>query len=103
MLKFATDGILSFSTKPLQISMGIGFISVGLAVCGILYVLFLRLTTNAWVPGWAAIMLTTLFFGGVQLFCVGILGEYIGRIYGEVKNRPLYIVQERFGYDKEKN
>jgi dolichol-phosphate mannosyltransferase len=98
MLRFATDGILSFSTKPLQLSVGLGMISSVIALMGIVYALFLRVFTSTWVEGWTAIMIAVLFIGGVQLVCIGILGEYIGRIYNEIKNRPLYIVQEYVGF-----
>jgi dolichol-phosphate mannosyltransferase len=98
MVRFATDGILSFSTKPLQMSVALGMFSASLALVGILYALMLRLFTNIWVEGWTALMIAVLFIGGVQLVCVGILGEYIGRIYNEVKNRPLYVVQEYLGF-----
>lgn len=100
MLRFATDGILSFSTKPLQISVALGMLCASLALIGIFYALYLRLFTNIWVEGWTALMIAVLFLGGVQLVCVGILGEYIGRIYNEVKNRPLYIVQEYLGFNQ---
>ncbi|SMC26525.1 dolichol-phosphate mannosyltransferase [Andreprevotia lacus DSM 23236] len=98
MLKFATDGIMSFSSKPLQMSIGLGMAAASLSLFGILYALFLRVFTNVWVEGWTALMIAVLFIGGVQLVCVGILGEYIGRIYSEVKRRPLYVVQEYIGY-----
>jgi dolichol-phosphate mannosyltransferase len=71
-----------------------------LALAGILYALWLRLFTNVWVEGWTALMIAVLFLGGVQLISVGILGEYIGRIYHEVKNRPLYVVQEYLGFNQ---
>ena len=98
MLRFATDGILSFSTKPLQMSVGLGMISAVMALMGIAYALFFRIFTSTWVEGWTALMIAVLFIGGVQLVCIGILGEYIGRIYNEVKNRPLYVVQEYVGF-----
>lgn len=98
MLHFATDGILSFSTRPLQISVALGAVSAGLALSGILYALVMRLFTNIWVEGWTALMIATLFIGGVQLIAVGILGAYVGRIYSEVKSRPLYVVQEYVGF-----
>ncbi|TJZ77365.1 glycosyltransferase family 2 protein [Chitiniphilus eburneus] len=98
MLRFATDGILSFSTKPLQMSIGLGLSAATLALSGIFYALVMRVFTNEWVEGWTALMIAVLFLGGVQLICVGILGEYIGRIYNEVKHRPLYVVQEYLGY-----
>ena len=98
MISFAIDGILSFSTKPLQMSIAMGFFSAVISILGIFYALFLRLFTNVWVEGWTALMIAVLFIGGVQLISVGILGEYVGRIYNEIKNRPLYVVQEYFGF-----
>jgi polyisoprenyl-phosphate glycosyltransferase len=98
MVKFATDGILSFSTKPLQMAISLGMFASALALLGILYALGLRLFTDIWVEGWTALMITVLFMGGVQLICVGILGEYVGRTYHEVKRRPLYIVNEYRGF-----
>ena len=100
MLGFATDGILSFSTKPLQMSVGLGMLSAIVSLVGILYALGLRLYTNIWVEGWTALMIAVLFLGGVQLICLGILGEYIGKIYNEVKQRPLYVVQEYSGFNQ---
>lgn len=99
MLAFATDGILSFSTKPLRVATGLGMASASLALLGIVYALVMRLFTNEWVEGWTALMIAILFLGGVQLICVGILGEYIGRIYNQSKGRPLYVVQEYVGFD----
>jgi polyisoprenyl-phosphate glycosyltransferase len=100
MLRFAIDGILSFSTKPLQMSVGLGMLCAVVALAGILYALVIRLFTRNWVEGWTTVVIAVLFIGGVQLICVGILGEYIGRIYSEVKNRPLYVVQEYRGFDR---
>lgn len=100
MLRFATDGILSFSTKPLQVAVGIGMFSSMLALLGIMYALALRLFTDIWVEGWTALMIAVLFMGGVQLISVGIVGEYVGRIYNEIKKRPLYVVEEYLGFDQ---
>ena len=97
MLSFATDGLLSFSSKPLRLSVGMGMACAGIAFLGIVYALVLRIFTNIWVEGWTALMIAVLFIGGVQLISVGILGEYIGRIYNEVKRRPLYVVEEIVG------
>lgn len=94
MLRFASDGIMSFSLKPLRLSIALGLISSAISFVGILYALFVRLMTNAWVEGWAGIFIAIMFIGGVQLVTVGILGEYVGRIYNEVKRRPLYLVEE---------
>jgi polyisoprenyl-phosphate glycosyltransferase len=98
MLRFAMDGILSFSTKPLQMSAAMGMLCALLSMLGICYALFFRLFTNSWVEGWTALMIAILFVGGIQLISVGILGEYVGRMYNEIKNRPLYIVQEYLGF-----
>lgn len=102
MLRFATDGILSFSTKPLQISVAMGMMCATLSLLFIFYALFLRVFTNVWVEGWTALMVAVLFIGGVQLISIGILGEYVGRIYNEIKQRPLYVVQERCGFNDDK-
>lgn len=101
MVRFATDGILSFSAQPLRLATWMGVLSGFLALLGIVYVLVMRLFTSVWVPGWTAIMIALLFLGAVQLLSLGILGEYIGRIYSETKNRPLYIVRERIGFASE--
>lgn len=99
MLRFATDGILSFSTKPLQMSVAMGMLCAAASSLGILYALYLRLFTNIWVEGWTALMIAVLFIGGVQLISVGILGEYVGRIYNEIKKRPLYVVEEYTNFE----
>lgn len=97
MLRFASDGIISFSTKPLRVAMLSGALSAGLACIGIVWALAIRLFDKGAVPGWAGTIIAVLFLGGVQLVCTGILGEYIGRIYMQSKHRPLYIVSERVG------
>jgi len=94
MVKFALTAISSFSTSPLKIASWVGFATSGVAVLGMLYVLGLRLFTATWVEGWTAIMLAVLFIGGIQLLVLGIMGEYIGRIYGEAKRRPLFLIRE---------
>lgn len=97
MIAFAIDGLLSFSTKPLRVASNVGFVSGGLAVLGILYVLAVRLFTQNWVSGWAMLMVVILFFSGVQLVCLGIIGEYLGRTYQQTKGRPLYLVRRVLG------
>lgn len=97
MIRFASDGIFSFSRRPLQFSMALGMTASGLALLGIVYALSLRIFTDVWVEGWTALFIALMFFGGVQLLCIGIMGEYIGRIYQETKNRPLYFVRQRLG------
>jgi glycosyltransferase involved in cell wall biosynthesis len=99
MVRFAVDGILSFSSKPLRLSTLMGFVSAGLALLVILYALAMRLFTQRWVAGWTALIIAILFLGGAQLNSLGIIGEYIGRLYGEAKRRPLYLVRETLGMD----
>ena len=101
MIRFAMDGVLSFSFTPLRLAMWTGFIAIGLAIAGIIYAVVLRLYTTDWVRGWASLFVAILLMSGVQLISLGIIGEYIGRIYGEVKQRPLYFVRERLGFKKE--
>ena len=100
MLKFATDGIVSFSILPLRLASWIGFLASGLSVLGIFVVMLERyFGVLGLVRGWSSTVIAVLFIGGVQLVCLGIIGEYVGRIYGEAKRRPLYIVRERMGFD----
>jgi glycosyltransferase involved in cell wall biosynthesis len=99
MLRFALDGLTSFSIRPLKLATWMGFASSACALAGIGYALSIRLFTERWVTGWAALFIAVLFVGGVQLLSLGVIGEYIGRIYGEVKHRPLYLVEERLGFD----
>lgn len=94
MLGLALDGIVSFSTVPLRFVTLLGFLSAGVAFIGIVYTLFIRLLTHSWVRGWAISFVGMLFMAGVQMLCLGILGEYIGRIYTESKQRPLFIQLE---------
>ena len=98
MLRYAMDSIVSFSSAPLRAATWLGFFAAGLALAGIVYALAVRLLTDAWVSGWAAAFIAVVFLGGVQLVVVGVLGEYLGRIYAEVKRRPLYFVKERLGF-----
>ncbi|MGD0456722.1 MAG: glycosyltransferase family 2 protein [Terriglobia bacterium] len=98
MARLAADGIVSFSTTPLRVATWLGFAVSAFAVFGILLTLYARLFEKNWVQGWASLVIAILFLGGVQLICLGIIGEYIGRIYGESKRRPLYLIQERLGF-----
>ena len=93
MLKLAWNAITGFSYVPLQIAMILGFIVALLSILLIIVVIILRLSGNELV-GQATTLISTLFLGGIQLICLGIIGEYLGRIYDEVKNRPLYIAAE---------
>jgi glycosyltransferase involved in cell wall biosynthesis len=94
MLKLAITAVTGFSYFPLQVATFIGFISAGLSILAIPVVIIMRLVGEASFTGQATTLIAVLFLGGVQLISLGILGEYIGRIYDEVKGRPLYIVRE---------
>jgi glycosyltransferase involved in cell wall biosynthesis len=94
MITLALDGIVSFSTVPLRMVTFVGFAAAFLAFLGIVYSFAVRLFTHSWVPGWAISFIGMLFMSGTQMLCIGILGEYIGRIYTESKQRPLYLLRE---------
>ncbi|GAA2820243.1 glycosyltransferase family 2 protein [Saccharopolyspora taberi] len=100
MLRLAADGVTSFSTVPLKLITRIGFASLVLATVGIVYAVGLRLfLPEVTVSGWTMLMVAMLFLGGVQMLSLGVMGSYIGRIYSEVQQRPLYIVRKVIRYD----
>jgi len=101
MLRFATDGITNFSLLPLQFATYMGFASAFLALVGLIVAVIGRLFWPGALLGQATTLVSVLFIGGVQLISLGILGEYLGRIYEEVKGRPLYIVAEALGYQQD--
>jgi hypothetical protein len=94
MMGLALNAITSFSYFPLQLATYVGFVCAVVAAVSIPIVIILRLTGSGAFFGQATTLISVLFLGGVQLICLGILGEYVGRIYDEVKARPLYIVRE---------
>jgi glycosyltransferase involved in cell wall biosynthesis len=94
MLRFSMDGITSFSYKPLKLASLLGFFLSFSSVIWMVVVLYLKLFTNSTVVGWSSLLMATLFFNGVVLIMLGVMGEYIGRIYDEVKHRPLYILKD---------
>lgn len=94
MLRFSLDAIASFSDRPLQLATLLGFLISTLAFVAIPIVIVLRLL-HSYLPGFGAITITVLLLGGIQLITIGIIGEYVGRIYDEVKGRPLYLVKAR--------
>jgi dolichol-phosphate mannosyltransferase len=99
MAAFAMDGIVSFSFVPLQLAMYLGLAVSASSFLYIGYAVYLKLFTDRVVHGWASMIVAVLFVGGVQLVSIGIIGEYIGRIYEEVKQRPLYLVNQLTGFD----
>lgn len=100
MLRFALDGITSFSEKPLRLAIQLGALTTAAALALAVWIGVAKILRpeNA-LPGFASLMIVTLFFGGVQLLSIGLLGEYVGRIYREAKRRPLYLVAERQNFD----
>ena len=102
LFRYAWEGILSFSTIPIKMAIYLGLICAALSMAYLLVVLVQKLAFSIDVPGYATIVCLVLFLGGLQLFFLGILGEYIGRIYIQVKRRPPYIVREHLYRDSQK-
>jgi len=98
MMSFAADGVTSFSIVPLRIATYLGLITAVSGVPYALWAVWSRMFTDTLIPGWASLIVAILFLGGVQLICLGVLGEYIGCIYDEVKGRPLYIARDTLGF-----
>lgn len=95
MIGFAIDGITSFSVKPLRIVTSLGLLIILISLIVGIYIL-LSISSQSNVRGWASLIVSIWFIGGIQLFCIGILGEYIGKIYNESKNRPRYQIEHIF-------
>ena len=99
LFKYAFDGIISFSTFPLKLATGVGLVTAFASIIYLIVVVIQKLFFGIDVPGYATIVVLVLFLGGMQLFCLGILGEYLSKIYLQVKNRPIYILKEHLGKD----
>lgn len=95
MLKFALTGITSFSFLPLQLASYFGFLVSGISFIAAIYVLYLKYFTDRTIQGWTSMMIALLFLGGIQLITLGIIGEYIGRMSEEVKQRPAYLIRKK--------
>jgi polyisoprenyl-phosphate glycosyltransferase len=96
---FALDGIISFSFLPLKVW---SYVGISISLISLVYALLLVIRTLIFgvdVPGYASLMVAILFLGGIQLITLGVLGEYLGRVYEEVKGRPLYLVREEYGFE----
>jgi len=100
MIKFAIDGITSFSSLPLKLASWLGYLASFLAFAYLISV-FVQRALGHTVEGWATIMVAMLFLGGVQLICLGIIGEYIGRIFNETKARPMYVIESIHQHGRE--
>ena len=101
LFKLAFDGIFSFSTIPLKIATILGLVSAIISFIIGLIGLYVKFILGQEFLSWAYGLTTTFFMGGIQLLSLGIIGEYIGRIYDEVRQRPYYIIQEKIGFEKE--
>lgn len=102
LVKLALDGVFSFSDVPLRMATWIGFLGVGICLLFFGFIIYDKLVIGVPVQGWASLTAIVLFIGSVQLVLLGVIGQYIGRMYEELKNRPLYIVQERGGFSDRK-
>lgn len=94
LLNYAIDGIISYSTKPLRIATLLGGVSAAASFLYLIFVILQKILAGIDIPGYATIIVLILFFGGMQLFCLGIIGEYVGRTFMQSKNRPVYILKE---------
>jgi len=101
MFKLAADGIMSFSTKPLQLATVLGLASAAFGFLVGVWAVLTKLTGGYVVPGWTSTIVAVLFVGGVQLVTLGVIGAYIGRVYDEVRNRPLYLIDAVRGFDEQ--
>lgn len=101
LMSYAIDGMLSYSTLPLRIATYSGLISALLSILYIIGVIIEKLAFGIPTPGYATIVVLILFLGGMQLFCLGLLGEYMAKVYIQVKNRPIYILKKHLTKDKQ--
>jgi dolichol-phosphate mannosyltransferase len=96
MINFAIEGITSFSTKPLRLVSYLGFITALIGFLGIIYAILGKIfLPKYWVTGWTALFVAIMFLGGIQLITIGIIGEYIGKIYQQVQERPPFLIKEK--------
>ncbi len=100
LMEYAIEGIIGFSTAPLRLATVLGGVAGISAVLYLIWVILEKLIRGIDVPGYATIIVLILFFGSVQLFCIGIIGEYVGRIFEQSKDRPIYIAKEVLDYEE---
>ena len=103
MINFAIEGILSFSVKPIRIITSTGFGISALSFVYLLYVIISHILRHATEPGWTTIIALICLFGGFQIFCIGIIGEYVGKIYSETKQRPRFIIDKIIMQNEKEN
>lgn len=99
LLNYAIDGIIGYSTKPLRTATFLGILTAVAAFIYLIIVILEKLVTGIDIPGYATIIVLILFLGSMQLFCIGIIGEYVGRTFEQSKNRPIYIAEEVLSYE----
>ena len=98
LFNYAIDGIIGFSTSPLRIASHFGLVTAALAILYLIFVVIEKLVWGIDIPGYATIIVLTLLLGGIQLLCIGIIGEYVGRTFEQTKDRPIYIAKEILDY-----
>lgn len=103
LILYSLEGIINFSNVPLMISSYLGLLMTGVSILAIIFIIVRKLIFGDPVDGWASQVCITTFVGGIQLFCMGIMGQYLSKMYSEVKNRPHYIIQETNGKDVKLN
>ncbi|MBQ8146772.1 MAG: glycosyltransferase family 2 protein [Clostridia bacterium] len=103
LIKYALEGIFAFSTSPLKMSTYVGFTSSLLSIAYLIFVIIQKLAFGIDVPGYATIVVLVLLIGGIQLFCLGVLGEYIAKMYVQAKNRPVYILKDKLEAEENNN
>lgn len=103
MMKLSIDGITSFSSKPLTMSKNLGYVTAAAGFIYMMVVLIQKFILDRTVQGWASLAVLILILGGVQLIMLGVIGEYIARIFDESKNRPLYIIEGKINFDGERH
>lgn len=103
LILYSVEGIINFSNMPLTISSYLGLVMTGVSALAIIFIIVRKLLFGDPVDGWASLVCIITFVGGIQLFCMGIMGQYLSKMYSEVKKRPHYIIQETNGEDVELN
>ena len=102
LMNYALEGIIGFSTKPLRLATWLGIFTSIAAVLYLIAVVIEKLVLQTTIPGYATIVVLILLLGGIQLFCIGIIGEYVGKIFQQSKDRPIYIAKEVLSYEENK-
>lgn len=103
LMNYAIEGIIGYSTKPLRIATFMGGLTAFASIIYLIIVILQKLITGIDIPGYATIIVLILLLGSVQLFCIGIIGEYVGRTFEQSKNRPIYIAKEVLNYEQKQN